>query len=31
MATDGHVVSPLFFPGGDIGCLACTARSTTWP
>jgi hydrogenase expression/formation protein HypE len=22
IATDGHVVSPLFFPGGDIGCLA---------
>jgi hydrogenase expression/formation protein HypE len=22
MATDCHVVSPLFFPGGDIGCLA---------
>lgn len=22
MACDGHVVSPLFFPGGDIGCLA---------
>ena len=22
MATDSHVVSPLFFPGGDIGCLA---------
>ncbi|MBL8566852.1 MAG: hydrogenase expression/formation protein HypE [Hyphomicrobiaceae bacterium] len=22
MSTDGHVVSPLFFPGGDIGCLA---------
>lgn len=22
MATDGHVVSPLFFPGGDVGCLA---------
>lgn len=22
MATDGHVVSPLFFPGGDLGCLA---------
>ncbi len=22
MATDGHVVSPLFFPGGDIGALA---------
>jgi hydrogenase expression/formation protein HypE len=21
MATDGHVVSPLFFPGGDLGCL----------
>ena len=19
MATDGHIVSPLFFPGGDIG------------
>jgi len=22
MATDGHVISPLFFPGGDIGALA---------
>lgn len=22
MATDGHVVSPLFFPGGDLGCLS---------
>ena len=22
VATDAHVVSPLFFPGGDIGCLA---------
>lgn len=22
IATDGHVVSPLFFPGGDVGCLA---------
>jgi len=22
MSTDCHVVSPLFFPGGDIGCLA---------
>lgn len=22
MATDAHVVSPLFFPGGDLGCLA---------
>ena len=22
MATDAHVVSPLFFPGGDLGCLS---------
>ena len=22
MASDGHVVSPLFFPGGDVGCLS---------
>ena len=22
VATDAHVVSPLFFPGGDIGCLS---------
>ncbi|HJV60088.1 MAG TPA: AIR synthase related protein, partial [Albitalea sp.] len=22
MSTDGHVVSPLFFAGGDLGCLA---------
>jgi hydrogenase expression/formation protein HypE len=22
MATDSHVVSPIFFPGGDIGCLS---------
>ncbi len=22
MATDAHVITPLFFPGGDIGCLA---------
>ncbi len=22
LATDGHVVSPLFFPGGDVGCLS---------
>jgi hydrogenase expression/formation protein HypE len=22
LSTDGHVVSPLFFPGGDIGCLS---------
>ena len=22
MATDAHVISPLFFPGGDIGSLA---------
>jgi len=26
MATDSHVVSPLFFPGGDIGSLAVHAR-----
>ena len=31
MATDAHVVSPLFFPGGDIGSLQYTAPSTTWP
>ena len=22
MTTDAHVISPLFFPGGDIGCLS---------
>ena len=22
VSTDGHVIAPLFFPGGDIGCLA---------
>jgi hydrogenase expression/formation protein HypE len=22
VSTDGHVVTPLFFPGGDLGCLA---------
>jgi hydrogenase expression/formation protein HypE len=22
MSTDGHVIAPLFFPGGDIGCLS---------
>ncbi|KAA6186108.1 hydrogenase expression/formation protein HypE [Thiohalocapsa marina] len=22
ISTDGHVIAPLFFPGGDIGCLA---------
>ena len=22
LTTDGHVISPIFFPGGDIGCLA---------
>lgn len=22
VSTDGHVISPLFFPGGDIGCLS---------
>ena len=36
MATDCHVVSPLFFPGGDIGCLSVispsmkTRRSGLW-
>ena len=31
MSTDGHVISPLFFPGGDIGCLAvrCISRSAS--
>ncbi len=29
IATDAHVISPLFFPGGDIGCPS-TAPSTTW-
>jgi len=29
MSCDSHVVSPLFFAGGDIGCLSVTARSTT--
>ena len=31
MATDGHVISPLFFPGGDIGALSVHGTSTTWP
>ncbi|HOE40252.1 MAG TPA: hydrogenase expression/formation protein HypE [Rhodoferax sp.] len=37
MATDGHVISPLFFPGGDIGCLSVhgtvndVAMSGAWP
>ncbi len=31
MTTDAHVIAPLFFPGGDIGSLASTAPSTTWP
>ena len=22
LATDSHVVSPIFFPGGDVGCLS---------
>ena len=32
MATDGHVISPLFLPGGDIGrptrliCMSCATR-----
>src|SRR5512132_4017822 len=30
ITTDGFVISPLFFPGGDIGSSPCTARSTTW-
>jgi hydrogenase expression/formation protein HypE len=29
IATDAHVVSPLFFPGGDIAW-RCTAPSTMW-
>ena len=29
MATDSHVVSPLFFPGGDTAACRCTAPSTT--
>jgi hydrogenase expression/formation protein HypE len=37
MATDCHVVSPLFFPGGDIGCLSVhgtindVAMAGAWP
>ena len=34
MATDAHVVSPLFFPGGDIGCLSVhgwPASLPAWP
>lgn len=37
LATDGHVISPLFFPGGDIGCLCVhgtlndVAMSGAWP
>ena len=31
MATDSHVVSPLFFPGGISAVCRCMARSTTWP
>lgn len=27
MTTDAHVVNPLFFPGGDIGCLAVYGTS----
>jgi hypothetical protein len=29
--TDSFVVSPLFFPGGDIGNSRSTGPSTTWP
>ncbi len=37
IATDAHVVSPLFFPGGDIGCLSVhgpvndVAVAGVWP
>ncbi|MCP4042058.1 MAG: hydrogenase expression/formation protein HypE [Gammaproteobacteria bacterium] len=37
ISTDGHVISPLFFPGGDIGSLAVhgtindVAMSGAWP
>lgn len=31
VATDGHVVSPLFFPAATSAAWRCTARSTTWP
>ena len=31
MSTDGYTVTPLFFPGGNIGTWRCTARSTTCP
>ena len=37
MATDSHVVAPLFFPGGDIGCLSVhgtindVAMAGAWP
>ena len=37
ITTDGHVVSPLFFPGGDIGSLAVhgtlndVAMAGAWP
>jgi hypothetical protein len=30
MATDAHVVSPLFFPAATSAACRCTARSTTW-
>ena len=26
ISTDGHVVAPLFFPGGDIGRASCRER-----
>ena len=32
VTTDSHVISPIFFPGGDIGRLADLREpSTTWP
>ena len=31
LTTDSHVVSPLFFPGGDIGRWQSAAPSTIWP
>ena len=30
MATDAHVVSPLFFPGATSAASPCMARSTMW-
>ena len=30
MSTDGHVISPLFFPAATSVRWRCTVRSTTW-